>query len=142
MGKKLKEEQMKKQMDVESVENEKNENDEDDDIDMNDDCKEDEYVNAVDLNVKAMPNPNLGDVEEENVELIDKFDAIQNNLPNEDDQKIEEHLLDDLDNDDESYLDIDLSVEKEALINLKVLLNSMQMNGTNGQDSQQSFLSL
>merc|ERR1712228_420464 len=145
--KKLKEEQMKKQMDVESVENDKNENeqnenDEDDDIDMNDDCKEDEYVNAVDLNVKAMPNPNLGDVEEENVELIDKFDAIQNNLPNEDDQKIEEHLLDDLDNDDESYLDIDLSVEKEALINLKVLLNSMQMNGTNGQDSQQSFLSL
>merc|ERR1712228_149889 len=121
MGKKLKEEQMKKQMDVESVENEKNENDEDDDIDMNDDCKEDEYVNAVDLNVKAMPNPNLA---------------------NEDDQKIEDHLLDDLDNDDESYLDIDLSVEKEALINLKVLLNSMQMNGNNGQDSQQSFLSL
>merc|ERR1719204_2479235 len=87
-------------------------------------------VQPVKIEAKAMPNPNLGDVNEEpkadiTERLVDQFKPIQHKRPNEDDQKIEEHILDDLDNDEESYLDIDLSKEQNALTNLGAMLNSM-----------------
>jgi len=107
-------------------------------------------VDPVKIKSKAMPNPMLGDKNEESQneedmanKLVADYKPIQHTLPNDDDMKIEQHILDDLDdlNDDESYLDIDLSKEQNALINLKGLLNSMQFNA-NTQDDQQSFLSL
>eukprot|EP00483_Globobulimina_turgida_P000728 UN00728 len=120
---------------------------------VDDDLKKDENGNVVDpmnIEAKAMPNPNLGDVNEEVGDgngddimnkLVDDYKPIQHALPNEDDMKIEQHILDDLDNDDESYLDIDLTKEQDALTNLKGLLASMQMN-MGGQNNQESFLSL
>eukprot|EP00486_Rosalina_sp_Unknown_P005938 CAMPEP_0201569454 /NCGR_PEP_ID=MMETSP0190_2-20130828/11117_1 /ASSEMBLY_ACC=CAM_ASM_000263 /TAXON_ID=37353 /ORGANISM="Rosalina sp." /LENGTH=743 /DNA_ID=CAMNT_0047991755 /DNA_START=88 /DNA_END=2315 /DNA_ORIENTATION=+ len=128
----------------------------DDGVDENDDdVKKDEDGNIVEpkqRKVKAMPNPNLGDVnendeDEEDVvdKLVDTFNPIGYTQPNDDDMKIEQHILDDLDtiNDEDEYLDLPLDAEKDALQNLKVLLTSMQMNGGNGNgdDNQQSFLS-
>jgi len=119
-----------------------------DGVDENDDLKKDEKGNVVDpVNIKAkpMPNPNIGDVNDNDDDimskLVDDYKPIQRKLPDEDDMKIEQHILDDLDNDDESYLDIDLTKEQDALTNLKVLLNSMQIDA-NSQDDQQPFLSL
>ena len=127
-----------------------------DGVDGSDDVKKDEDGNVVEpkqRKVKAMPNPHLGDVNEDDEDkeedvvdkLVDDFEPIQYTQPNDDDMKIEQHILDDLDdiNDEEAYLDIDLSTEKDALQTLKVLLTSLQMNGDNGDnDGQQSFLSL
>merc|ERR1711997_1086891 len=102
-------------------------------------------VDPVNIKTKPMPNPNIGDVKDDGDDIINKlvddYNPIQRTLPTDDDMKIEQHIVDDLDNDDESYLDIDLSKEQDALTNLKVLLSSMQIDA-NSQDAQQSFLSL
>mmetsp|Transcript_47413 Transcript_47413/g.76048 ORF Transcript_47413/g.76048 Transcript_47413/m.76048 type:complete len:669 (+) Transcript_47413:75-2081(+) len=103
-------------------------------------------VDPAEIQSKAMPNPHLGDKnveQEEEQKLVDKFKPIGYHVPDEDDRKIEQHILDDLDNDEEAYLDIDLTTEQDALQNLKVLLSSMQMNANaSTQDDQQPFLSL
>ena len=123
-------------------------------IDANEDNKDEkdengDVVDEMKIKAKAMPNPNLGDVNVDEADdiinnLVDNYNPIQYNQPNEEDMKIEQHIIDDLDdiNDDESYLDIDLSAEQDALTNLKVLLTSMQMNGQQNNNSQETFLSL
>ena len=63
---------------------------------------------------------------------VDNGAAIPDSAPNDDDAKIEEHIVADFENDEDSYLDIDLSREQQALQDLKVLMNSMQ--GMNGQN--------
>eukprot|EP01084_Bolivina_argentea_P026908 50028_1 len=110
-----------------------------------DDLKEDEaqesgdVVEPMQMETKAMPNPTLGDDDNDNQnedddadvemnepKLVEQFAPIAHKLPNDDDEKIEEHILNDLDNDEDSYLDVDLSNEQDAINNLKVLLNSIQ----------------
>ena len=108
------------------------------DIDGGDDVLEPTAIPS-----QAMPNPDLGDVHvpmEEDVvnNLVDDYQPIQHKQPDEDDAKIEEHILGDLDiNDEDSYLDIELNKEQEALDHLRVLLNS-----ASSQDNKESFLSL
>merc|ERR1719219_2549207 len=82
---------------------------------------DDDTVKAAAIPSQAMPNPDLGDVNvpmEEDVvnNLVDDFQPIQRRQRDEDDAKIEEHILGDLDiNDEDAYLDIELHKEQEAL---------------------------
>lgn len=105
-----------------------------------------DVVEAAAIPSQAMPNPDLGDVNvpmEEDVvnKLVDDFEPIQRRQPNEDDMKIEEYILDDLDtNDEDSYLDIELNKEQEALDHLRVLLNSA--SSQDNADHKESFLTL
>jgi len=104
---------------------------------------DDDTVKAAAIPSQAMPNPDLGDVNvpmEEDVvnNLVDDFQPIQRRQRDEDDAKIEEHILDDLHiNDEDAYLDVELNQEQEALDHLRVLLNT-----ASSHNDEESFLSL
>jgi len=156
------EEERKKQMEMEQDGNENEEEpmngggngtetvdevkqmDVDDDDNDNDDGKNGgDVVEAAAIPSQAMPNPDLGDVHvpmEQDIvnNLVDDFQPIQRKQPDEDDMKIEQHILDDLSiNDEDAYLDIELHREQEALDHLRVLLNT-----ASSQDNKESFLTL
>merc|ERR1711879_84972 len=111
--------------------------------DGDDEEKGADVVEAAAIPSQVMPNPDLGDVHvpmEQDVvnNLVDEFQPIQRKQPDEDDMKIEEHILGDLDiNDEDAYLDIELHKEQEALDHLRVLLNT-----ASSQDNKESFLTL
>jgi len=155
----LEEEERKKQMEMEQDGNENEEEpmngggndietvDEVKQMDVDDDNDDGknggDVVEAAAIPSQAMPNPDLGDVHvpmEQDIvnNLVDDFQPIQRKQPDEDDMKIEQHILDDLSiNDEDAYLDIELHREQEALDHLRVLLNT-----ASSQDNKESFLTL
>lgn len=88
--------------------------------------------NELEPNVNAFPNPsNMNYEEEENVEDVDivaDLDSVGYKTKTVDDYKIDEFVGGLAVEDDDSYLDLDLTLEKAALQNLKRLLNGEQIS--------------